>query len=157
MNRATEIITREILRAEKNLFIFRLFLTVACYVGITLWLNTVRQTISAWLLWTFIAIQLFLFFTIFVVSYLRLWQCRTPSWWLWIPLILSRINNWEILAIPATLIVMLILSERNKHVSRERAHLFPSDEHGDAEAEKMQRELVLKQAKLRGRNATTDY
>jgi hypothetical protein len=129
MSRATEIITREILRAEKNFFIFRLFLTVACYVGITVWLNAVRQTVSAWLLWTLIAVQLLLFLTIFVVSFLRLRQCRTPSWWLLAPLLMSRINNWEILAIPATIIVMLILSERNKHVSQERAHLLPPNEH----------------------------
>lgn len=142
MNRAAEFITHEVLRAEKNFFIFRLLLTVACYVGITVWLNAVRQTVSAWLLWTLIAVQFFLFLTIFVVSSLRLRQCRTSSWWLLVPLILSRINNWEILAIPATIIVMLVLSERNKHVSQERAHLLPSDEHGGAEVEEMQREVA---------------
>jgi hypothetical protein len=42
MNRASEIITREALRAEKNIFIVRMFLTVAGYVGITIWLNGVR-------------------------------------------------------------------------------------------------------------------
>ena len=141
MNRATEIITREILRAEKNLFIFRLFLTVACYVGITVWLNAIRQTASTWLLWTLIVLQLFFFLTIFVVSSLRLRQCKTPSWWLWLPLILSRINNWEVVAIPATIVVMLILSERNKHVSPERQHLLPSDKKTDSEVQKMRAEL----------------
>jgi hypothetical protein len=141
MNRAIEIITREILRAEKNLFIFRLFLTLACYIGITVWLNAIRQTASTWLLWTLIALQLFIFLTIFVVSSLRLRQCKTPSWWLWLPFILSRINNWEVVAIPATILVMLILSERNKHVSPERQHLLPSDKETDSEVQKMRAEL----------------
>ncbi len=110
---------------KKNIFFVRMFLTVAGYVGITIWLNAVRQTVSAWLLWTLIALQLFLFLTIFVGSSLRLRQCRIPGWWLWIPLVLSRINDWEIVAIPATVIVMLVLSERNKRASQDLAPTSP--------------------------------
>lgn len=128
MNRAFDIITREVLRAEKNIFIFRMLLTVVTYVGVTFWLNAVRQTVATWLLWTLIAVQLFLFLTIFVVGSLRLRQCRIASWWLWIPLVLSRINDWQILAIPATIIVILIISERNKLVSQDREHLIPAKE-----------------------------
>ncbi len=68
MNRARELIRCELLRAEKNLFTFRLFLTVASYAGITIWLNAIRQTAATWLLWALIGVQLFLFLTIFVVS-----------------------------------------------------------------------------------------
>ena len=142
MNRAAEIVTREVLRAEKNLFILRMFLTVIAYVGITFWLNAVRQTVAAWLLWTLIAVQLFLFLTIFVMSSLRLRQCRLASWWLWVPLALSRINDWEIVAIPATIIVMFIMSERNKHVSQDRAHLIPSNENTGTEVATMQKEVI---------------
>lgn len=141
MNRAVEIITREVLRTEKNLFILRMFLTSVGYVGITFWLNAVRQTVAAWLLWTLIAVQWFLFLTIFVVSFLRLRQCRIASWWLLIPLVLSRINDWEILTIPATIIVMLIISERNKHVSQDREHLIPANEDAGTEVEMMQKEV----------------
>ena len=127
MNRAVEIIAREVLRAEKNLFILRMFLTVVAYVAITFWLNAVRQTVAAWLLWALIAVQFFLFLTIFVVSSVRLRQCRLASWWLYIPLALSRINDWEILAIPATITIMLIVSERHKHVSRDRGRKSRQD------------------------------
>ena len=130
MTRVTELITNEVLRAEKNTFIFRLLITVASYVGITFWLNAIRQTASAWLVWLLIGIQIFIFLTIFVVCSLRLRQCRKHAWWLWLPLILSRVDNWEIVVIPATMIVTLILSELNKNISRERQHLLPVD--GDA-------------------------
>ncbi len=142
MNRAVEIITRKVLRAEKNLFILRMFLILSAYVGLTLWLNAVRQTVPTWLLWTLIAIQLFLFLTIFVVSSLRLRQCRIASWWLWVPFVLSRINDWEILAIPVWMIVMLIISERNRRVSQEREHLIPSNEDTGTEDATMQKEVI---------------
>jgi hypothetical protein len=141
MNRATEVIKREVLRAEKNMFIFRLLITVASYTGITMWLNAIRQSTSEGILWLLIGVQLFLFLTIFVVSSLRMRQCQTPSWWLWLPLILSRINDWEVVAIPATIIATLIISEKSKHVSQERSHLLPSDDDSDAEIEKMQSEV----------------
>ena len=139
MNRAAEVITREILRAEKNIFIFRLTVAAGSYLGITLWLNAARQTILAAVLWFFIGLQLFLFLTIFVICSLRMRQCRKPRWWLWLPLLLSRINNWEIVAIPATIIVTLILSERTKYVSQ-REHFLPSEHDGDEEIKKMEGE-----------------
>lgn len=140
MNRATEVITKEVLRAEKNMFIFRLVITVVSYAGMTIWLNAIRQSAPVWLLWLLIGVQMFLFLTIFVISSLRMRQCRMPSWWLWVPLILSRINNWEIVAIPTTIIVTLILSELNKHVSHKREHLLPSDQDEVGEIKRMQSE-----------------
>ena len=115
------------------MFIFGLFITVVSYAGISIWLNAIRQSTAIWMLWLLIGVQLFLFLTIFVVSSLRMRQCRNPSRWLWLPLILSRINNWELVAIPATIIVTLILSEKNKHVLQEQSHLVPSDEDTDTE------------------------
>lgn len=116
MNRVTHVITNGILRGEKNLFIFRVIFTVIAYVGITFWF-----------VWLLIGIRISLFLTIFVVCSLRLRQCRKPTWWLLLPLLLSRINNWEIVAIPATIIMTLILSELNMNVSKEREHLVPAD------------------------------
>lgn len=127
MNRVTHVITNGILRGEKNLFIFRVIFTVIAYVGITFWLNAIRQTAAIWFVWLPIGIQISLFLTIFVVCSLRLRQCRKPTWWLLLPLLLSRINNWEIVAIPATIIMTLILSELNMNVSKEREHLVPAD------------------------------
>jgi len=128
MNRAIELITKDILRAEKNLFIFRLLITVISYVGITFWLNAIRQTASITFVWVLIGIQIFLFLTIFVGCSLRLRQCQRQAWWLWFPLILSRVNNWEVVLIPTTMIVTLILSEMNRNVSQERQHLLPVEE-----------------------------
>lgn len=127
-NEVTEVITNEIIRGEKNLFTFRVIFTVIGYVGITFWLNAIRQTAAIWFVWLLIGVQIFLFLTIFVVCSLRLQQCRKPTWWLLLPLVLSRINDWEIVAIPATIIVTLILSELNRNVSKEREHLVPIEE-----------------------------
>ena len=128
MNRVTEYITRTVLRAEKNSFIFRLLLVIVGYVGITLWLNAIRQVAAIWLVWCLIGLQLFLFITIFVVCSLRLKQCRRHSWWLWLPFALSRVSNWEIVFIPATAAVTLILSELNVNVSEEHLHLLPVED-----------------------------
>lgn len=135
MNRAAEVITREILRAEKNIFMLRVAVAAGSYLGISLWLNAIRQTVSAWVLWLLVGLQLFLFLTIFVICSLRMRQCQKPRWWLWFPLLLSRINNWEVVAIPATIIVTLVLSERNKYVSQQREHLLASEEDEKAETE----------------------
>jgi hypothetical protein len=127
MNRVAELITREVLRAEKNVFIFRLLIAAASYVGITFWLNAIRHTAATWFLWCLIGFQLFLFLSIFVVCSLRLRQCRRHAWWLWFPLLLSRVENWEVVLIPAAAIVTLIMSEVNVHVSEERHHLLPAE------------------------------
>jgi hypothetical protein len=131
MNRVTDLITREVVRAEKNIFISRLVIAVISYGGFTILLNAIRQTVPIWLLWILITVQLLLFLTIFVVISLRMRQCRYHIWWLLLPLILSRINNWERVVIPATMILTLILSEMNKHISHERMHLVPSDDDRD--------------------------
>ena len=141
MNRVAEIVTTEVLRAEKTAFIFRLVVTVVSYAGITIWLNAIRQSTSTFFLWLLIGVQLFLFLTIVVVSSLRMRACRKPAWWLWIPLILSRINDWELVAIPATMIVTVMLSETTKHISQEHSHLVPSDEGADAEIDRMRSEI----------------
>ena len=97
MSAVRDVIRDEILRAEKGAFAFRLIVSIAAYAGVTFWLNSIRQTAPTWLLWCLIAVQLFLFLTIFVVSSLRARQCGFGHTWLiFIPLILSRINNWEV-------------------------------------------------------------
>ena len=128
MSRVQNVIANEILRMEQGAFIVRLFLTVAAYVGVTFWLNAIRQTAAIPFVWVLIAVQLFFFITIFVVCSLRAKQCGfRHTWLLFIPLVLSRINNWEVVVIPASIIVMLILSARNRTVSPEHHHLLPPD------------------------------
>lgn len=134
MSTVNDAIKREVLRAEKNIFIFNLFLVLTGYVGTTLWLNAIRQSASIWFVWVLIALQFFLFISIFVVCSLRAKQCglRYRYVWLFLILALSRVNNWELVLIPALTITMLVLSELNQKVSAARQHLLPGeDDHAE--------------------------
>ena len=136
MGRVDKLIKREVLRAEKNSFIFRLFIVFAGYIGITLWLNSIRQSAALWFVWTLIAVQLFFYLSIFVASSLRAKQCgyRYPWLWLFPILVLSRVENWELVVFPLFVVIMLILSERNQRVSDEALYLIP-EEGDDVEEE----------------------
>jgi hypothetical protein len=128
MSKVHDLITEEVLRTEKNVFIFRFFLAIGGYVGITLWLNAIRQTAALWFVWVLIALQFFFFFSIFVVAAIRAKQCGyRHTWLIFVPLILSRVNNWELVVIPVFVVIMLILSARNRNVSAEHQHLLPSE------------------------------
>jgi hypothetical protein len=130
MSEVNEVITREVLRTEKNIFIFKLFLVLAGYVGTTLWLNAIRQSAAIWFVWVLIALQLFLFISIFVVCIMRAKQCEYRYVWLILVLVAcaSRVDNWELALIPAMAVTMLVLSERNQKVSAERKHLLPRED-----------------------------
>ena len=87
MSTGNELVKREVLRAEKNAFIFRLFLVLAGYVGTTLWLNAIRNNSAIWFVWVLIALQLFLFVSIFVVCLTRTQQCgHRHAFWLFLVL-----------------------------------------------------------------------
>ena len=134
MSEVNEVIKREVLRTEKNIFIFKLFLVLAGYVGTTLWLNAIRQSAAIWFVWVLIAPQLFLFISIFVVCSMRAKQCGYRYVWLIFILLAcaSRVDNWELVLIPVMAVTMLVLSERNQKVSAERQHLLPvEDDHTD--------------------------
>jgi len=119
MSAGNELIKREVLRAEKNAFIFRLFLVLAGYVGTTLWLNAIRQSAALWFVWVLIVPQLLFYLSIFVVCSMRAKQCgyRHAFWLILVPCIASRVNDWELVLIPATVVIMLVLSERNQKIS----------------------------------------
>ena len=129
--KANELIKREVLRAEKNTFIFWVFLVLAGYVGTTLWLNAIRQSAALWFVWVLIVLQLLFFFSIFVACLMRAKQCGYRyAFWVFLALaVASRVNNWELVLIPAMAVTMLVLSECNQKVSSERQHLLP--EKGD--------------------------
>ena len=129
MNAAQELIKKEVLRAEKNFFIVRLFLALAAYVGITLWLNAIRQSAALWFVWVLIVLQFFFYFSIFVICLIRAKQCSYQhAFWLFLVLaILSRVNNWELVLIPSMVVIVLILSERNQNISPERQHLLTKE------------------------------
>lgn len=115
---------------EKNVFIFKLFLVLVGYVGTTLWLNAIRQSAAIWFVWVLIALQLFLFISIFVVCTMRAKQCGYRYIWLILFLVAcaSRVNNWELVLIPVMAVTMLVLSECNQKVSAERQHLLLGEE-----------------------------
>ena len=158
MSTGNEFIKRVVLRAEKTAFIFRLFLVLAGYVGITLWLNAIRNNSAIWFVWILIALQLFLFISIFVVCFMRTQQCgHRHAFWLFLVLaIASRVNDWELVLIPAMAVTMLVLSERNKKVSAQRQHLLPGE--GDQPQKEMrtvglsQNEVESVQEELRSGN-----
>ena len=119
MSEVNGMIKREVLRAKKNIFIFNLSLVLAGYVGTTLWLNAIRQSAAIWFVWVLIALQFFLFISIFVVCSMRAKQCGHRYRWFWLfPILaLSRVNDWELVLIPALVLTLLVLSERNQRVS----------------------------------------
>lgn len=131
--RVNDFIKREVLRAEKNFFIVRLFVVIAGYVGITLWLNAIRQSAALWFVWFLIVLQLFFWASIFVACIMRCRQCgyRYSFWLFSLFAIASRVDNWEIVLIPAIAVIMIVLSERNQRVSSERQHLLQGEGDND--------------------------
>lgn len=128
MSAAREIIERELLKLEKRRFLVGLLLWAAAYVGLTLLLNAIRQQAPIWIVWTLIILQFFALISVFVFGLIRMRQCGFSRWWLWISFFLSRIENWEVVVLPATISAILFLSHRCSCVSAETAHLIPNEE-----------------------------
>lgn len=130
-NAANDIIKNEVLRVENVLFFTRILGSAIGYALMTMWLNSIRATASHWFLWILIIIQFSLYAWIFVNSYRRsrvLGLNKNLAWILFIVLaVLGRVNDWEVLIIPLLVIVMLILSARNKRVSDERKSWLPGE------------------------------
>lgn len=127
-NKAHDIIKGEVLKFERNAFIFRIIATVVGYAGITFWLNSIRATASLWFVWVLIIIQFALYFSIFIASYRRAIICglnKNIGLIIFTLTILGRVNDWELVIIPLMVIIMLIVSARAKNVSDERKHLLP--------------------------------
>ena len=119
--------TREVLRMERRFFVVRFLGALGAYTVVTIWLNAIRQTVSTGILWGLILLQSVLFISVFVVSFGRLRQCgRKHQWLLFIPLVLSRINDWEVVVLPVLALIMLFLSARNTTVAAEHRHMLPT-------------------------------
>lgn len=103
---------------QQNIFTVTVIGAILGYAGMTLWLNAIRQTAALPFLWGLIILQLLLFLSVFVICSIRLRQCGRHSWWIWMPLLLSRVNDWEVFLIPATAAVVYILSELSKRRAR---------------------------------------
>jgi hypothetical protein len=122
------VVSNEVQKMAHGAFVLRLILTIGAYAGVTFLLNAIRQTSEIWFVWVLIAVQLFLFLSIFVVCSMRARECAfRHTWLLFIPLVLSRVNDWEVVVIPVTAVIMCVLSARSRYVSTEYQHLLSPD------------------------------
>lgn len=118
---ANNIFRNEILKQERNLFLFKIFSCVILYTVITLWLNSIRATAPAWFVWILIVIQFAFYFSIFVVSYRYSKVCglnKNFGFILFIILtVLGKVNDLELLIIPLLFVSMFICAIINKKLS----------------------------------------
>ncbi|MFA5010192.1 MAG: hypothetical protein WC553_03115 [Patescibacteria group bacterium] len=111
----SEFVKGYIADMNKRGFFLQILVITLAYAGITYWLNAIRADASLWLVWPLIIVQLGLYIAIFFESYKRAQELRV-KWANWIVFVvlglLGRVNDWEIIVIPITVITMLILSGR---------------------------------------------
>lgn len=116
--KAENFLKNEVLKIENRLFIGKLLGSAIGYMLITLWLNSIRATASLWFVWVLIIIQFALYFSIFITSYQRskvFGLNKNLGFFAFVILaVLSRVNDWEIIVIPVTIIVMAVFSLMNK-------------------------------------------
>lgn len=124
----SDFIKDEMLKIENRLFFGRILSSSVGYLLITLWLNGIRATASLWFVWVLIIIQFALYFSIFITSYQRskiFGLNKNLSFVIFIILtILGRVNDWELVVIPLLVLIMLVLSIRNKNISEKGQSIF---------------------------------
>lgn len=101
-------------KANHRLFAGYIIGLVLVYVVMTLILNNIRATISLWILWPLVIIQFGIYCYIFGLSYLRATELGLKNTMLFILFVilalLGRVNDWEILVIPITVLGIIIFS-----------------------------------------------
>ena len=119
--KAGKFLKNEVLKIENRLFIGKLLGSAIGYTLVTLWLNSIRATTSLWFVWVLIIILFALYFLIFITSYRRskvFGLNKNLAFFTSVILaVLGRVNDWEIIVIPATVVVMVVFSLINKKVS----------------------------------------
>ena len=127
--KAENFLKNEVLKIENRLFLGKLLSSAIGYTLITLWLNSIRATASLWFVWALIIIQFALYFSIFITSYQRSKVFGLNKNFALIVFIilavLGRVNDWEIIVIPATVIAMVVFSLINKKVSDHGKTMLP--------------------------------
>lgn len=128
-NDANDFIKGRVLIMQRNQFMFVVIATLVGYIGLTLVLNAIRATSPLWLLWGLIIIQFTLYFSFFTTSYRRAVVCglsRGLGTIIFVALaVLGRVNDWELVVIPLTLIIMLVVSATSKNLSEQGKILMP--------------------------------
>jgi uncharacterized membrane protein YhaH (DUF805 family) len=113
-------IKKEILKSKNRSFIVAILTVTIVYFLLTVFLNSIRAHANIVLLWFLIIIQFIFYFSIFVFCYERMKDMgrKTPILYLlvFVLAILGRVNDWEVLIIPLLVLVMIVLSCRNKTV-----------------------------------------
>ncbi len=134
-NKANEFIKGEVLKMERNSFVVRIIVAAVGYAGITFWLNAIRATAPLWFVWVLIIVQFALYFSIFIAGYRRTVVCgfnKNISFFILVALaVLGRVNDWELVIIPLTVIALLIVSARAKNVSDTGKTLLPEHSNKD--------------------------
>lgn len=108
---------------ERNVFSMKLIFRSLGYLLITMLLNYIRKDYSLWIVWPLIIIQFSLYFSIFILCFSRVKVIGLNKYIAFFLLIvltfIGRIENFEIIVIPLMMIIMLIVSYRNKRLSEE--------------------------------------
>lgn len=116
---ASERFTKElVIKNEQNIFIGKSIINILAYALITWWLNSIRVHSSISFVWILIGLQFLLYCLIFA-------RCYTFANMRWLKAfgvivlvgaVLGRINDWEFVAIPLSVIVTLLFSSKtSKH------------------------------------------
>lgn len=131
--KAQDFVRNEMLKNENRIFVGKIITISVFYLVITLLLNHIRTTASLWIVWPLIIIQFVLYFSIFVATISRAKVFGLKNWSAFIIFlvlaVLGRINDWEMIIIPITVLVMTILSVMNKKLSAQGQFiLMPKNE-----------------------------
>ena len=120
-------IKKEILTQERRVFVGSILVTAFAYFGISLFLNSIRATAPIMIVWLLIIIQFVFYFLIFIISYKRskILGLKTFALPLFTLLaVLGRVNDWEIVVIPAMIIIMVIFSSRSTNISEKMSGII---------------------------------
>ena len=128
-NKTHEFLKGEVLKMERNSFFVRIIAAALAYAGISYWLNAIRADAPLWFVWLLIIVQFALYFSIFISSYRRAIVSgfnKNLSFIIFVALaVLGRVDDWELVVIPPTVIGMIIISARAKNVSDKGRALLP--------------------------------
>lgn len=115
-------VASELLRIEDRSYKVSVLIISFAYLLSSILLSSFRAKAPVVLVWVLVLLQLFFFFAIFVKCYQRAFLLglnRSIGFFIFVTLaVLARINDWEIVVIPVTVLTMLTLSWRNKKLPK---------------------------------------
>ncbi len=126
-----KFLKNETLKHDHSWFLATLFYPLVGYIIVTLILNAIRVTAPLWIVWLLIIVQILLYISIFVINYRRavvMGLNKYTSLGLFSLLaVLGRINDWELAVLPLIILIMFLLSRRNKKISKKSESLLPKN------------------------------